>query len=49
MTIMKEKKKVSSKAPEVLDSFESWLARQPVKPVRAKAGYVSAQKDKESP
>jgi len=30
---------------DVLDSFERWLSKQPVKPVRAKTGYISETED----
>jgi hypothetical protein len=44
----KDRKDASIKTAEIPDLFESWLAKQPVKSVRAKAGYVSAQENRES-
>jgi hypothetical protein len=42
----KDKKNASTATTKIPDLFESWLAKQPVKSVRAKAGYVSAQENK---
>jgi hypothetical protein len=38
----KAEKKAGSE--EVIDSFESWLEKQPVKPARAKHGFVADAK-----
>ena len=40
------KSKVEKKADSkyVIDSFESWLEKQPVKPARAKHGFVGDAK-----
>jgi len=44
----KDKKAASTARTKVPDLFESWLAKQPVKSVRAKAGYVSVRENKDS-
>jgi hypothetical protein len=44
----KDKKDASTARTKIPDLFESWLAKQPVKSVRAKAGYVSAQEKRET-
>ncbi len=41
-----EKKKTTSESRIILDAYESWLERQPVKSVRAKAGFISAEETK---
>ncbi len=46
--MISKKKKVKAKPSESatmasLDSFESWLAKQPVKSVKAKSGFISTQ------
>ena len=40
------KRKAEKKADpeEVIDSFESWLEKQPVKPAKAKHGFVGDAK-----
>jgi hypothetical protein len=45
---MPRKKDPSTSKTKVPDLFESWLAKQPVKSARAKAGYVSAEENKET-
>jgi hypothetical protein len=37
----KKKRKEAAEGANVLDVYESWLRNQPVKPVRAKSGFVS--------
>jgi hypothetical protein len=44
----KGKEDASTAKTKVPDMFESWLAKQPVKSSRAKAGYVSAKENRES-
>jgi hypothetical protein len=44
----KDKKEATTAKMKVPDPFESWLAKQPVKPVRARAGYASAQEKRET-
>ena len=44
----KLKKNASTAKTKTPDLFESWLAKQPVKPVRAKAGFVSAEENRQS-
>ncbi len=40
----KEKEKpTESAAMLALDAFESWMAKQPVKSVKAKSGFISKQ------
>ena len=38
------RKKAKRKEAEVVDSFESWLERQPPKPALAKHGFVADAK-----
>ena len=40
-------KKKEAEAEKILDSFESWLERQPSKPVRAKRGFIGDAKIEE--
>ena len=42
-----EKKNVITENRIVLDAYESWLERQPVKSVRAKSGFIGAEKTEE--
>jgi len=44
----KDRKSASTARTKAPDLLESWLARQPVKRVSAKAGYVSAQERREN-
>jgi hypothetical protein len=40
----KKQEAIKSKASETsLDAYESWLARQPVKEVKSKSGFVGAR------
>ena len=39
----KEKQKSATKSMNVLDVYENWLAKQPVKSVRGKSGFISAE------
>jgi hypothetical protein len=41
----KLRKDASTAKTKTPNLFESWLAKQPAKPVRAKAGYVSAEEN----
>jgi len=43
----KKEKTLEEKEAEVLDSYESWLKKQPVRPVRAKPGDISGEAEKE--
>lgn len=48
---MPKKKKANQKATEsmsVLDVYENWLAKQPVRPVRGKSGFISAEETEAS-
>lgn len=48
---MQQKKKSNQKATEgieVLDVYEKWLAKQKARPVRAKPGFISAEKTQSS-
>lgn len=40
----KRGKEKELEAESVLDSFESWLEKQPVKPVRAKHGFLADER-----
>ena len=42
----KEKKEKPQTSLESLDSYERWLARQPVKPAKAKPGFISEGKER---
>jgi hypothetical protein len=37
-------KQKEAEAEKVIDSFESWLEKQPPKPVRAKSGFIGDAK-----
>lgn len=41
---MPKKKAKRNEAEEIVDSFESWLERQPLKPALAKHGFVADAK-----
>ncbi len=41
-----KEKPTDSTSMLALDSFESWMAKQPVKSVKAKSGYISKQEIK---
>ena len=43
----KRPKQQKAEAEKVIDSFESWLERQPDKPVRAKHGFIGDEKIEE--
>lgn len=43
---MPKKKTTEEKEAEVLDSYDSWLKKRPVKPARAKAGDVAEDEKK---
>ncbi len=48
---MPQKKKSNQKATEgikVLDVYENWLEKQKARPVRAKPGFISAEKTQSS-
>ncbi len=38
----KEEKEKATESMKSLDVYESWLAKQPVKPVKGKPGFISA-------
>ncbi len=41
MPTKKEKQK-ATESTKLLDAYENWLAKQPVRPVKGKPGYVRA-------
>ena len=41
------KKQKKADAEVVLDGYERWLRKQPVKQVRARSGYVSSEHEDE--
>lgn len=41
----KKEKTIEQKEAEVLDSYESWLKKRPVKNARAQAGDVAKDED----
>jgi hypothetical protein len=45
----KKAKHKEVEAEKIVDSFESWLERQPFKPARAKSGFVGDAKIEDSP
>ncbi len=38
----KRDKQKATESMKVLDVYESWLAKQPVRPVKGKPGFISA-------
>jgi hypothetical protein len=40
----KSAKQKEEEAEKVIDSFESWLEKQPPKPVRARPGFIADEK-----
>ncbi len=38
----KREKQKTAESIQLLDVYESWLAKQPVKPVKGKPGFISA-------
>lgn len=38
-----EKKEAAIESRIILDAYESWLERQPIKSVKAKPGFISAE------
>jgi hypothetical protein len=45
----KKKEKRKETETEVMDSFESWLEKQPLKPALAKHGFMADAKIEASP
>ncbi len=43
------KKRAKRKEAEIVDSFESWLEKQPAKPALAKHGFIADAKIEGSP
>ena len=41
MTKKKDKQK-ATEGTKLLDVYENWLAKQPVRPVKGKSGFISA-------
>ncbi|HEV2390041.1 MAG TPA: hypothetical protein VGS04_04875 [Nitrososphaerales archaeon] len=42
--LMPERKKGKRKGPDEVDSFETWIEKQPAKPALAKHGFVADAK-----